>query len=266
MLHSELAKERFHRRHCFLKLLSAIRFLARQGLPFRRDGNEGDLNFSQLFRLLSQEDERLRQWMDRKTSKYTSGEMQNEAVKTMAHCVLRTIASRLQDTPFFTVMVDETADNSNVEQVVMCLRSVDDTFEVYEDFVGLYEVPAIDAQHIYQVIVDVFQRLNLSMSKLRGQCYDGASAMSGAKTGVARRVQTMEPRALFTHCYGHSLNLACSDTIKQSKLMRDALETTHEITKLVKKSPRREAIFRHLKEDVAPGSLTPLSNKVDCSS
>ena len=70
---------------------------------------------------------------------------------------------------------------------------------------------------------------------LRGQCYDGASAMSGSRGGVATKLQQEEPRAVYTHCYGHALNLACGDTIKKSKVMRDALDTAYEIVKLVKK-------------------------------
>ena len=69
--------------------------------------------------------------------------------------------------------------------------------------------------------------------------------MSGAKCGTVVRVQATEPRAIFTHCYSHALNLACADTIRQSKLMRDALDTTHEITKLIKKSSSRDAIFKN---------------------
>ena len=92
-------------------------------------------------------------------------------------------------------------------------------------------------------------RLNLSMRKLRGQCYDGCSTMSEARSGVAKRIADIEPHALFTHCYGHSLNLAANDTIKNSRVMKSALETTHEITKLIKFSPRREAIFRDLKAE-----------------
>lgn len=53
--------------------------------------------------------------------------------------------------------------------------------------------------------------LTRSLSKVRGQCYDGASSMSGIRSGVAKRIM------------GHSLNLAVSDSIKQSKLMQDAL-------------------------------------------
>ena len=38
-----------------------------------------------------------------------------------------------------------------------------------------------------------------------------------------------ETRALFTHCYGH---VAARDSIKQYKVMKDALDTTSMISKL----------------------------------
>ena len=126
-------------------------------------------------------------------------------------------------------MVDETTDVSNVEQVVVCLRWVSETLRVQEDFVGLYEVASTGAETIYTAVNDVLLRLNLSISKLRGQCYDGAATMSGCKSGVAKRVSADEPRAIYTHCYGNSLNLACCDTIKRCKLMKDALDTAYEI-------------------------------------
>ncbi len=94
----------------------------------------------------------------------------------------------------------------------------------------------------------------LSIEKLRGQCYDGASTMAGSRTGVAKRISELEPRAIFTHCYGHSLNLAACDTLKKSKVMKDALELTHEMSKLIKYSPRRESIFKKIKESISLSS------------
>ena len=76
--------------------------------------------------------------------------------------------------------------------------------------------------------------------------------MSGIRTGVAKQILDVEPCALYTHCYGHSLNLAASDTLQKCKLMKCALEATHEITKLVKYSPRREYLFRQIKDELAP--------------
>ena len=80
--------------------------------------------------------------------------------------------------------------------------------------------------------------------------------MSGANSGVAARLSAAEPRAVFTHCYGHSINLACVDTIKRC-IMEDALDTTREITKLIKRSPARNAIFKRLNGEMASDSESP---------
>ena len=83
-------------------------------------------------------------------------------------------------------------------------------------------------------INDVLTRLNLRISNCRGQCYDGASNMVGIRSGVTTVLQREEPRAILTHCYGHSLQLAVCDTVKQVKVMQDALDTTYENYKVVK--------------------------------
>lgn len=79
---------------------------------------------------------------------------------------------------------------------------------------------------IVSVVQDILLRLNLSISYCRSQCYDGASAMSEAKRGVASR---LEQHAFYTHCYGHALNLACQNALKGIKVMEDTLNTVHEI-------------------------------------
>ena len=155
MLSSQLAKERLERQKCLLKLLSNARFLSRQGLAFRGDGEELDSNFMRLIYLRSEDNTKLVDWMKQKTDKYTSADIQNEMVKVMALRVLRKIAGSLQSAPYFTVMVDEITDVSNVEQVVICIRWVSEKFEVQEELVGLYKVPSTGAEIIYAAITDV---------------------------------------------------------------------------------------------------------------
>ena len=100
------------------------------------------------------------------------------------------------------------------------------------------------------VIHDVLIRLNISISKIRGQCYDGAAAMCGSQKGVATLIQQEEPRAIYIHCYGHALNLACGDAVKKCELMRDALDTSYELIKLIKKSHRRDAVFQNVRKQL----------------
>lgn len=59
------------------------------------------------------------------------------------------------------------------------------------------------AEDIERALVELDQSIN----NLRGQGYDGASVMSGERSGVQKRILDHEPKALYTHCPGHSLNL-----------------------------------------------------------
>ncbi len=137
--------------------------------------------------------------------------MQNEMIKVGTSSPSRGWRSSIHSASFVTLMVDETTDASNCEQVVLCIRWVDANFEVHEDFIGVFMVDAIDADTITAVIFDILRRLNLSIAKVRGQCYDGASTMSGKNAGVVATVLKEEPKALYTHCYGHSLSLLKSE-------------------------------------------------------
>ncbi|KXJ06942.1 hypothetical protein AC249_AIPGENE28357 [Exaiptasia diaphana] len=60
---------------------------------------------------------------------------------------------------------------------------IDSDLEAHEDILGFYQIPNIGADTITLVIQDALTRLTLSTDKCRGQCYDGASNMLGAKTG-----------------------------------------------------------------------------------
>ena len=72
------------------------------------------------------------------------------------------------------------------------------------------------ASALIEVIHDTLAKMNISINKLRGQCYDGASSVSGPRSGVATQILQEEPRALYTHCYGHALNLAGLHSLPRS--------------------------------------------------
>ena len=94
-----------------------------------------------------------------------------------------------------------------MEQLVICFRYVDSELQVHEDFTGFYHLPNITANTIVGAIKDTLMRFNLNMSRCRGQCYDGASNMSGTKNGVKTQLLKEEKKALYVHCYGHVLRV-----------------------------------------------------------
>lgn len=65
MLCAQAAKEKQANRECFLKFLSNVRFLARQGLAFREHGDEQNSNYVQLYKLRGQDDRRIMSWIEK---------------------------------------------------------------------------------------------------------------------------------------------------------------------------------------------------------
>ena len=100
------------------------------------------------------DDPTLFEWLKRKSYKYVSPEIQNEILKVMSRHVLLQVASCLQQSPFLTIMLDETTDISNNEQATTVMRWVSESLEVHEGFIGLYHVPSISADTLTGVIKD----------------------------------------------------------------------------------------------------------------
>ena len=73
--------EKFKNRKVLLMLLSNVRYLAGQSLPLRGNWDESNKaeknsNFHQLIKLQSQQDPEILEWLQRKSNKYTSPEIQ----------------------------------------------------------------------------------------------------------------------------------------------------------------------------------------------
>ena len=147
----------------------------RQGLPLQ-GLTEEESDFYQILKLRGEDDLEIKENRTKTRNKYTRYQIQNEIFELMALQIQRVVTSHLHGAKFITIMMDETTDKANKEQCVFCMRYVDDELEVDVDFVGLYEIESTKYDVLVKVIEDVMCRLNIPLSKVHGQCYDGASA------------------------------------------------------------------------------------------
>ena len=107
-----------------------------------------------------------------------------------------------------------------------------------------------DARSMVAVIKDIILPLGLDGENWRGQSYDRCSTMMGKKKRVATKItKDVPPLALPTHCYGDSLNLACGDRIRNPTIVSKSLDTSYEITKLVKFSPKHDSQLQKIHKE-----------------
>ena len=254
MLSKQHSKEKKLNGRMLLVIIQTLQFIGRQGIACRGHQDE-ESNFIQILKLRGHDQPEVRKWLNKRNEKYTSPEIQNELLSLMSCSILRSITTKLQQADFFTIMVGECVDISNNEQLAVCFRYVDPTLAVHEEFMGLYQCPDITANTLVTILQDILLRFNLDISRCRGQCYDGGSNMAGCRNGVKTQILRKEPRALFTHCYGHSLSLSVGDAIKLIPLLRNTMDTVHEISKMLQYSPKRSSLFKHIKCDISPDTM-----------
>ena len=132
-------------------------------------------------------------------------------------------------------MCDEWTDIANLEQLSICVRTVNDNLEVFERFLSFYETHNIRNETIVTAIKDALIRMQLSFSSFRGYTYDGTSNMLGKKSGVAAKILNEVPKALPTHCQAQSLSLSIRSTCQNVKILNDVMGTVDEICQIFTK-------------------------------
>ena len=79
-----MTETRWENRISLLKMISCLRYLARQRQPFRGHGDEKDANFKQLICFRAEDDPAFAMWLKEKNLSYTSPEVQNEIYQSFA--------------------------------------------------------------------------------------------------------------------------------------------------------------------------------------
>lgn len=245
-------------RSCLLKIMQSVRLLARQGLALRGHESDGG-NFVQLLKLRAEDDEVLKRWLSKACHHYTSPEMQNEMLTIMGNSVLRNISKEIHEvsTLMYSIIIDGVQDLSGNEQEAICLRYVDSDLLPHEDFLGLYQVSSTTGKELARMATDVLLRLNLPLSCLRGQSYDGAANMAGGAKGVQAVIKETQPLALYVHCGPHCINLVTQTACSTSTIVSDALDLVHKLGNLYHLSGKYKTIFKEVAQSEA-GSFRTL--------
>ncbi len=85
---------------------------------------------------------------------------------------------------------------------------------VKEVFVCYRSVERITGKSLADTILSWLDVVGLSPLDTRGQCYDGASNMCGARSGCSTLVRQQAPMATYVRCAAHRLNLAVVSACK----------------------------------------------------
>ena len=206
-------------RHYIKTIAEVILLCARQDIALRghdeSDKSENPGNFKAILHLIANHDDQFQLSYRNapRNALYTSPDIQNQLASIMSNMVREVICTQVRDAVYFSLLVDETKDISKKEQMSIVLRYLQNS-KVYERFIGFVHISSLDAASLVEYICDTMSACHLSLDNCVSQCYDGASVMSGACSGVQARIREIAPCAIYTHCCAHRLNLVLVDCFR----------------------------------------------------
>ena len=84
--------------------------------------------------------------------------------------------------------------------------------KIEEYFFGFLKVDDSSGKSFFNELIDTIKTLELYINDVRGQGYDNGSNMKGKHQGVKKkRLLEINPRAFYTSCGCHNLNLVLCD-------------------------------------------------------
>ncbi len=223
-----------------------ILYLARQGLPIRGD-DDAKSNFTNLLELQRKHDKSLDEHLKTSGKNATgkSHRIQNEIIELLGGQVGTVIISRVKKAKWFSLLADESADISKIEQVALIFRYLRETLEgieVREDFLKFASTSSSKGEALTQLILDNLIAFGLDPDNMIGQGYDGGSNMSGIYSGVQARISSQHPHAQYVHCRTHNLNRAIIHACKVVPI-RNMYDILEKVLFFLTVSAKRVAIY-----------------------
>ena len=226
--------ERRQNRELMKKLMRSLYFLVRHRIPHTT-------TFKDLIKLqIENGNGQLKMHKDKAPSNvtYLSNITIADLLKSISHVIEHELLMQMQASPFFSIMADESTDIASMEELSICGRWLFEG-EPVEHFLGIVHAKEVTAEAITTYLLQFFTERGLFLKKLRGLGFDGASTMSGEKSGVQVRLRVYSPTALYVHCRCHQLQLAAIHASKEHNEVKRVLGTLLTIWKTFHYSPKK---------------------------
>jgi len=105
-------------------------------------------------------------------AKYSFHRTQNELITLCGQILKEEIVCEANAANAFSIIVDESADISGVEQLTILIRFLDKQSKIREEFLGFLPLDKLDAESVATKILSFMEDSGLNLSKFCGQGYD----------------------------------------------------------------------------------------------
>ncbi|XP_052621070.1 uncharacterized protein LOC111901968 [Lactuca sativa] len=265
--HEQFKKERDYWKQVLLRIIAAVKFLAKHNLAFRGSNEKlykkGNGNFLGVIEMLEEFDPVIKEHVRRITSEglhvhYLGHLIQNELISLIAEEIKKELIKKIKEAKYYSIILDCTPDSSHQEQMTIIVRYLKLSYNsvtIEESFLGFLNVDDTSGKGLFDITLEELKSLGLQIDDMCGQGYDNGANMKGKHQGIQKRFLDINPRAFYTPCGCHSLNLTLCDMANKCIKGKNFFGFIQRIYTIFANSTKRWEI---LKDNVKAWSLKSL--------
>ena len=182
---------------------------------------------------------------------YLSPQAADEILDCIVDAITADINQELQKSKYISVLIDESTDITVSKKLIIYGKTVNDEMEPKTFFLGNVQIEEahVNSTLLFTKVKHYLATRGIPMKQIYGFGSDGASLMTGKKTGVATQVKSDNPHCVSVHCFAHRLAL-CTQKAAESVHYIDKIfnKTMTDLFYYFKKSSCRVAELTKLQE------------------
>ncbi|XP_022031236.1 zinc finger MYM-type protein 1-like [Helianthus annuus] len=209
--HEQFKKETDYWKQVLFRIIALVKFLAKHNLAFH--------GYRKSFEMLEEFDPVIKEHVRRITSDnihvhYLGHKIHNEIIVMLADEIKKELIKNIKEAKYYSIILDCTPDSCHKEQMTIIVRYVkfsSNSVIAEESFLGFLNANDTTGKGLFVVTYAELQNLGLEIDDMHGQGYHNGANMKGSHQGVQTRFLKENPRAFYTPCGSHSLNLTLCD-------------------------------------------------------
>jgi hypothetical protein len=257
-------------REIVTRIIDISLLIGKQGLAFRSKKNEAAYNLSlnlkqgnflEIVKLVAKYDPVLQTHLNNSIKKsllkkekkqfgrgscvtFLSKTFLNKIFSITGNLIKKHISEEVLLAGQYSLEVDSSQDTSVMDQLCICIRYVLNG-KIIERMIALVESTSGTGEALYNIVKKELDTLNIPLTKLIGESFDGAANMSGSYNGLQAHLKTVAPESIYTHCHAHVLNLIVTDATSCCKSAQDLFNLLQKTAVFFSDSYKRTGIWKN---------------------
>ncbi|CAI7800120.1 unnamed protein product [Closterium sp. NIES-53] len=177
-----------------------------------------------------------------------------QLMDTMVSFLKASQLRHIRESPYLGIQLDESTDRRRGKYMIVYITTLRQ-WSIVTEFYANLSVDKCDASSLFLILLTHLESNGVELAKISGISTDGASVMTGGKSGVVAQLRTRVPHLVSCHCIADREALAAKDAATSIQNLGIIDKVVRKVSDLLGRYSPKHSRFMQLQEVVTETNL-----------